>query len=57
MVGNSKFVEMHWDASDFNDLHWYFILGTGLILRSIKLFIYKQTILTCVKVNASAVKK
>ena len=57
MVGNSKFVEMHWDASDFNDLHWYFILDTGLILRSIKLFIYKQTILTCVKVNASAVKK
>jgi hypothetical protein len=27
----------------FIDPHWYFILNTRLILRSIKLFIYIQT--------------
>jgi hypothetical protein len=27
----------------FIDPHWYFILDTGLILRSIELFIYIQT--------------
>ena len=34
-VGNSKFVEMHGDDSDFIHPHWYFILDTGLILQSI----------------------
>jgi len=48
-VGNSKFVEMHRDASDVYQPHWYFILDTTLILRSIKLFIDIQT---CVIVNA-----
>jgi hypothetical protein len=38
----------------FFDPHWYFILDAGLILRSIKLFIYIQT---CVNVNAYAIKK
>jgi hypothetical protein len=32
----------------FIHLHWYFILDTGLLLRSIELFIYIQT---CVNVN------
>jgi hypothetical protein len=40
----------------FIDLHWYFILDTGLILRSIELFIYIQT-MVCVNVNAYAFKK
>jgi hypothetical protein len=40
----------------FIDPHWYFILDTGLILRSIELFIYIQTNV-CVKVNAYAFKK
>ena len=40
----------------FIDPHWYFILDTGLILRSIKLFIYIQTNVS-VKVNAYAFKK
>jgi hypothetical protein len=39
----------------FIDPHWYFILDTGLILRSIKLFIYIQTNV-CVSVNASSHK-
>ena len=34
--------------------HWYFILDTGLILRSIELFIYIQA---CVNVNAYPIKK
>ena len=34
--------------------HWYFILDTGLILRSIELFIYGQT---CVNVNTYPIKK
>ena len=34
--------------------HWYFILDTGLILRSIELFIYIQT---CVNINAYPIKK
>ena len=34
--------------------HWYFIPDTGLILRSIELFIYIQT---CVNVNAYPIKK
>ena len=55
-VGHSKFVEMHEDASVFNDPHWYFILDTRLILRSIELFIYIQTNV-CVNVNAYAFKK
>jgi hypothetical protein len=38
----------------FINLHWYFILDTGLILRSIELFIYIQT---CVIVNAYHIKK
>ena len=40
----------------FIDPHWYFILNTRLILRSIKLFIYIQTNV-CVNVNAYAFKK
>jgi hypothetical protein len=40
----------------FIDPHWYFILDTELILRSIKLFIYIQTNV-CVNVNAYAFKK
>jgi hypothetical protein len=40
----------------FIDSHWYFILDTGLILRSIELFIYIQTNV-CVNVNAYALKK
>jgi hypothetical protein len=40
----------------FIDPHWYFILDTGLILRSIELFIYIQTNV-CVNVNAYAFKK
>jgi hypothetical protein len=36
----------------FIDPHWYFIIDTGLILRSIELFIYIQ-----VKVNAYEIKK
>jgi hypothetical protein len=36
----------------FIDPHWYFILDTRLILRSIQLFIYKQT---CANVNAYAI--
>jgi hypothetical protein len=53
-VGHSKFVEMHGDASDFYRPHWYFILDTELILRSIKncLFIYRR-----VNINAYAIKK
>jgi hypothetical protein len=39
----------------FIDPHWYFILDTELILRSIKLFIYIQTNV-CVNVNAYALK-
>jgi hypothetical protein len=35
----------------FIDPHWYFILDTGLILRSIELFIYIQTNV-CVNGNA-----
>ena len=38
----------------FIDPNWYFILDTGLILRSTKLFIYIQT---CANVNAYAIKK
>jgi hypothetical protein len=37
----------------FIDPHWYSILDTGLILRSIELFIYIQTNV-CVNVNAYA---
>ena len=33
----------------FIDPHWYFILDTGLILRSIELFVYIQT---CANINA-----
>ena len=53
---NSKFVEMHVDASDIypSALVQYFILDTRLILRSIELFIYIQT---CVSVNAYPIKK
>jgi hypothetical protein len=40
----------------FIDPHWYFILDTGLILRSIELSIYIQTNI-CVNVNADAFKK
>ena len=40
----------------FIDPHWYFILDTRLILRSIELFIYIQTNV-CVNVNAYAFKK
>jgi hypothetical protein len=40
----------------FIDPHWYFLLDTGLILRSIELFIYIQTNV-CVTVNAYAFKK
>ena len=40
----------------FIDPHWYFILDTGLILRSIELFIYIQTNV-CVNVNVYAFKK
>ena len=40
----------------FIDPHWYFILDTGLILRSIELFIYIQTNV-CVNVNTYAFKK
>ena len=40
----------------FIDPHWYFILDTGLILRSIELFIYIQTNV-CVNVNAYAFRK
>jgi hypothetical protein len=53
-IGNSKFVEMHGDASDIYPPHWYFILDTGLILRSMELFIYIQT---CVNVNAYPIEK
>ena len=38
--GHSKFAEMHGQEQIFIDPHWYFILDTGLILRSIELFIY-----------------
>ena len=55
-VGHSKFVEMHGDASDFYRSTLVFILDTGLILRSIELFIYIQTNV-CVNVNAYAFKK
>jgi hypothetical protein len=37
------------------DPHWYFILDTGLILRSIELFIYIQKNV-CVNVIAYAFK-
>ena len=40
----------------FIDPHWYFILDTGLILRSIELFIYIQKNV-CVNVIAYAFKK
>ena len=53
-IGNSKIVEMHGTLQIFIHPHWYFILDTGLILRSIELFIYIQT---CVIVNAYAIKK
>ena len=38
-AGHSKLVEMHWDVSNFyrfaSQSNWYFILATGLKLRSI----------------------
>ena len=38
-VGHSKLVEMHWDVFNFyrfaSQSDWYFILATGLKLRSI----------------------
>jgi hypothetical protein len=34
--------EMHGNALDIIDPDWYFILDTGIILRSIELFIYCQ---------------
>jgi hypothetical protein len=43
-----------WTLQIFIHPHWYFILDTGLILRSIELFIYIQT---CVNINAYPIKK
>jgi hypothetical protein len=42
-VDHSKFIKMHGDASDFYRAHWFHILDTELILRSIELLIYLQT--------------
>ena len=53
-VGHSKFIEKHGTPQILIAPHWYFLFDTGLILRSIKLFIYIQT---CVNVNAYAIKK